>query len=193
MSDTTRPPTDELTPEVDELTPEVDELTHDVEALRLRRIGTIHTPFADAVGTPIQSVYGDDAAGHVTIEPSFRGALADLDGFERIWLLYVFHRSKGWKPRLTPFRDTVERGLFATRAPRRPNPLGISLVRLHRVDLETGRLEVRDVDLIDGTPLVDIKPYIPEFDARPDSRAGWFDARRTARVVADDRFSRDES
>jgi tRNA-Thr(GGU) m(6)t(6)A37 methyltransferase TsaA len=166
--------------------------TTNIADVRLLRIGTIHTPFADAVGTPIQSVYGDDAAGHVTVDAPYRGALADLDGFERIWLVYVFHRSSGWAPRLTPFRDTVERGLFATRAPRRPNPLGISLVRLDAVDVDTGRLDVRGVDLIDGTPLCDIKPYIPDFDARPDSRAGWFDGRRSERVVADDRFSKND-
>ena len=159
----------------------------------LTPIGIIHTPFSEPAGVPIQSVYADAVGGTVVVHPPYADALADLAGFERIWLVYLFHlrpTPAKWKPRVVPFRDRVERGLFATRAPARPNPIGLSVVELDgvHVDATGGRLEVRGVDVVDGTPLLDIKPYVPAFDAWPQSRAGWLDAGGEDRRVADGRF-----
>jgi len=157
--------------------------------LRLRPIGIIRSPFPEPKGTPIQPAYAADARGEVVLDDEYAEALADLEGFERIWLVYWLDRSGPWKPRVVPYRDTVEHGLFATRSPNRPNPLGLSVVRLlGRTD---NVLQVAGVDVLDGTPLLDIKPYVPRFDAHPDSRAGWFDANGADRELADDRFHSD--
>jgi tRNA (adenine37-N6)-methyltransferase len=154
--------------------------------LTLRPIGVIRSPFTAAAGTPIQPAYADGAAGEVVVAEPYAGALDDIEGFERVWLVYWMDRVDGFEPRVTPFRDTRAHGLFATRAPCRPNPIGLSAVRLLRRE---GRvLHVADLDILDGTPLLDLKPYVPEFDAHPRSRAGWFEGAGEDRRVADDRF-----
>ena len=152
----------------------------------LRVIGSIRTPFLEAKGTPIQPAYARGAEGRVLVYEEFAPALHDLEGFERVWLLYWMDRVCGFRPRVVPYRDTREHGLFATRSPCRPNPIGLSVVRL--LGREGHVLHVEGVDMLDGTPLIDLKPYVPEFDAHPGSRAGWFDDRRTDREAADDRF-----
>jgi tRNA-Thr(GGU) m(6)t(6)A37 methyltransferase TsaA len=152
----------------------------------LQPVGVVHTPFRDAAGTPIQPAFADGAAGTVVLDPSFAPALDDIEGFERMWLVYWMDRVGPYQPRVVPYRDTRERGLFATRSPCRPNPLGLSAVRLLRRDGCT--LHVLDVDVLDGTPLLDVKPYVPAFDAHPSSRAGWFDRSGLDRRVADGRF-----
>jgi tRNA (adenine37-N6)-methyltransferase len=159
-----------------------------VVTLVLQPIGVIHTPFREQAGTPTQSAGAVGAEGTVTVFEPYAAALADLAGFERIWLLYHFDRAAAWQGRVVPYRDTVERGLFATRAPTRPNPIGLSVVRL--VAVEGNQLQVQELDILDGTPLLDIKPYVPEFDAHPGSRAGWLDASAVRREAADDRFDR---
>jgi len=153
-----------------------------------KQIGVIHSPHRQAEGTPIQPCYAAGAEGIVELFPEFAGALSDLNGFERIWLLYVFDRTNGWQPRVIPFRDTTERGLFSTRAPRRPNPLGISCVRLLRVD--GLKLHVAEIDILDGSPLLDIKPYAPEYDSYPQARAGWLDKAAAPLNFADRRFEK---
>jgi tRNA-Thr(GGU) m(6)t(6)A37 methyltransferase TsaA len=157
-----------------------------LEEILVRPIGVIHTPHREQAGTPIQPGCAQGARGTVSIFEPYAEALADLAGFERIWLLYYFNRSKTWKSRVIPYRDTVERGLFATRAPTRPNPIGLSAVRLMSVEGNT--LHIQDLDMLDGTPLLDIKPYVPAFDAYPQSRAGWLDASASDQRIADDRF-----
>jgi tRNA-Thr(GGU) m(6)t(6)A37 methyltransferase TsaA len=124
----------------------------------------------------------------VDVLSEYAEALADLDGFSHIILLCHLHRSTGFRLKVVPFLDTVERGLFATRAPRRPNPIGLSVVRLVRVDGCT--LHIAELDLLDGTPVLDIKPYVGDFDQRPGARFGWLEEARKhhADVVADDRF-----
>jgi tRNA (adenine37-N6)-methyltransferase len=152
----------------------------------LRVVGRIHTPFGEGAGTPIQPVYAEDIEGTVVLDESFAAALDDLEGFERLWLLYWMDRVVPFRPRVVPYRDTRERGLFATRSPCRPNPIGLSAVRLLRRE---GRvLHVAGVDILDGTPLLDVKPYVPEFDAFPSSKAGWLDAGGADRRIADGRF-----
>ncbi len=153
---------------------------------QLHAIGIIHTPFKEAQGTPIQPIYADAAEGIIEIFPEFREGTADLDGFERIWLIYWFDKTSPPKLKVVPFRDDMERGIFATRAPCRPNPIGLSSVRLLGID--GSKLRIADVDILDQTPLLDIKPYIPKIDSFGQSRAGWFDNSRSAREKADKRF-----
>lgn len=139
-------------------------------------IGVIHSPFSDPAGMPIQPSGAGGREGFIDIDPSFSDGLSDLEGFERIILLYVFHQCQGYSLRVTPYLDTTERGLFSTRAPRRPNPIGLSVVRI--ASIKENRISIVDVDILDGTPLLDIKPYIPGFDAYPSSRAGWLEERQ---------------
>jgi tRNA-Thr(GGU) m(6)t(6)A37 methyltransferase TsaA len=149
-------------------------------------IGVIRTSFVKAPGTPIQPVYGRGLEGQVWVVERYATALEDLEEFERIWLIYWMDRTKPYRPKVIPYRDTREHGLFATRSPSRPNPIGISVVRLIRRE---GRiLHIADLDILDGTQLLDIKPYVPEFDAHPTSRAGWLDRAGEDRRLADNRF-----
>jgi tRNA-Thr(GGU) m(6)t(6)A37 methyltransferase TsaA len=156
------------------------------DELKINPIGVIETPFREPAGTPIQPSRANGALGKVRIEPRFQAGLKDLAGFERIWLIYWLHKAPKSSLLVTPFLDTRERGIFATRAPARPSPIGISAVRL--LAIQEGVLEIADVDMIDGTPLLDIKPYVPEFDCYPNSKAGWFDESNSKRRLADDRF-----
>ena len=157
-------------------------------SIAMHPIGVIHSPFTDPRTMPIQPVSENSAAGSVEIFPEFAAGLKDLEGFSHILLVYHFHRSRSWSPTVTPYLDTVPRGLFATRAPSRPNPIGLSLVRLVRV--EGARLQVENIDVLDGTPLLDIKPHVPEFDCAPGARIGWLEqaAAEMRKKVADDRF-----
>ena len=159
-------------------------------SLILEPIGLVRSPFAEREGAPIQGAFAPDAEGTIEIYEQYAEGLADLDGFSHIWLIYQFHLSTDYKLRVVPFMDDRERGLFSTRAPRRPNPIGLSLVRLLRVE---GRiLHVAGIDVVDGTPVLDIKPYSPEIDSRPDARCGWLDEvdpqTRRRRSRADKRF-----
>ena len=157
--------------------------------LQLKSIGVIRTPFSQPKGTPIQPRMAGVAEGTVEVLDEFQGGLKDLDGFERIWLIYWFDRAPGTRLRVTPFLDSTERGLFATRAPTRPNAIGMSAVRLLKV--ENGVLTVAGIDVLDGTPLLDIKPYVPLFDSYEASKAGWVDESTQGRELADDRFERE--
>jgi tRNA-Thr(GGU) m(6)t(6)A37 methyltransferase TsaA len=155
-------------------------------AIGCHAIGTIRTGFPRAAGTPVQPAFARGARGEVVVDERFGAALDDVDGFERVWLIYWMDRAGPFAARVVPYRDTREHGLFATRSPVRPNPIGLSAVRLLRRDGCV--LHVADVDVLDGTPLLDIKPYVPEFDAHPASKAGWLEAAREGRETADDRF-----
>lgn len=154
--------------------------------LSLRAIGRIRTPFRAGNGTPIQPAYSRGTEGQVIVDDRFAAALDDIEGFERLWLIYWMDRVVAFQPRVVPYRDTREHGLFATRSPCRPNPIGLSAVRLLR--REGCVLHVADVDMLDDAPLLDIKPYVPEFDAHPSAKAGWFEASGVDRRVADGRF-----
>jgi tRNA-Thr(GGU) m(6)t(6)A37 methyltransferase TsaA len=124
--------------------------------------------------------------GTVEIFPEFSEGLKDLDGFERIWLIYWLDRARSAQLLVRPYLDSVERGVFATRSPCRPNGIGMSPVRL--LSIHGNILRVADVDILDGTPLLDIKPYIPAFDHFPVERVGWYAGKLVAGAVADDRF-----
>lgn len=140
----------------------------------MRPIGMIHTPFIDQDQMPIQSARSE-VPGLVQIYPEFVEGLQDLDGFSHIYLLYVFNASTSYALKVQPFLDDQTHGLFATRYPSRPNPIGLSVVEL--LGIKGNTLEVRCVDVLDGTPLLDIKPYVPDFDVRDHVKIGWFERR----------------
>ena len=162
-------------------------ISEDELKIEFQPIGFIHSPFEERLGMPIQPTRGRGVRGTVEILPEYADGLADLDGFSHIVLIYYFHRSQGFDLRVTPFLDTEKRGLFATRAPRRPNAIGLSVVRL--LGIEGNLITVQDVDMLDGTPVLDIKPYVPEFDIRADAREGWLAGVKHREVDSDDRFS----
>jgi tRNA (adenine37-N6)-methyltransferase len=134
-------------------------------------IGIIHSPFHKLDEMPIQPTSQASKPGWVEIYPQFVEGLRDLDGFSHIYLIYYLHKVESVKLSVTPFLDTQSRGLFSTRAPCRPNPIGLSLVQLERI--ENNRLHIARLDILDQTPLLDIKPYIPEFESSQDARIGW--------------------
>ena len=151
-------------------------------------IGIIHSPFHDLAGMPIQPTSDASAAGTLEIFPEFVPGLKDLDGFSHLILLYHLHQAGPAKLEVTPFLDSQPHGVFATRAPTRPNAIGLSVVKLTRID--DCILYVDQLDILDGTPLLDIKPYIPEFDYRPEAHTGWLkDARESFKQIkSDNRF-----
>jgi tRNA-Thr(GGU) m(6)t(6)A37 methyltransferase TsaA len=136
-----------------------------------RAIGVIHSPFRDVADMPIQPAGARGAAGAVAIDERYQEGLRDVDGFSHIILVYHFHLSRGHSLLVKPFLDDSTHGVFATRAPRRPNPIGLSVVRLVRI--EGPVLHIEDVDIVDGTPLLDLKPYVPLFDIRQNVKTGW--------------------
>ncbi len=141
--------------------------------LSLNPIGVVRSPHLRAEHTPIQPVFAEGIPGRAEVLPQYAAGLADLEGFSHIWLLYWFHRAGPPRLMVQPFLHDAERGVFATRAPARPNPIGLSLVRLVR--REGAVLHLADVDILDNTPLLDIKPYVPRFDCRGHVRVGWLE------------------
>ncbi len=166
-------------------------LEHRAALPPMTAIGVLHTPFVHAQGTPIQAALARGAHGTVEIFPEFAEGLKDVAGFERLWLIFLLDRASAPQLIVRPYLDTVEHGIFATRAPARPNAIGLTVVRL--LSVEENRLMIADVDMLDGTPLLDIKPYVPEFDSFPVSRAGWYEGRLRPDVVADSRFEKQDS
>jgi len=146
--------------------------------LELKPIGIIRTLFKALNDMPIQPAGAVGVKGVVEVFEEYRAGLKDLDGFSHIILLYHFHASQGFSLQPVPFLDSEPRGLFATRAPKRPNPIGLSVVQLEKV--EGGVLHIQNVDILDGTPLLDIKPYVPEFDMQMKIRTGWLETSRKA-------------
>lgn len=141
------------------------------QSIRLHTIGVIHTPHHKPNETPIQPVYAEGIKGTVEVYPEFVDGLRDIEGFSHICLLYYFHKASVTKLLVKPFLEDVEHGVFATRAPCRPSPIGFSVVRL--TSREGNLLHVEDTDILDGTPLLDIKPYISRFDYRKNVQCGW--------------------
>jgi len=139
----------------------------------VNQIGVIHSPHKEIVGTPIQPKAANGIKGSVEVFPEFMDGLRDLEQFSHIYLIYYFHLLKKSSLLVTPFMDSKQRGVFSTRAPGRPNHIGISIVNLLRI--EKNILYISDVDIVDSTPLLDIKPYVPDFDIRKVEKIGWLD------------------
>jgi tRNA-Thr(GGU) m(6)t(6)A37 methyltransferase TsaA len=136
-------------------------------------IGVVRSPHTDPSKTPIQPVFAQGAKGSVILDPEYSNGLVGLESFSHIYLFYVFHKTKETKLTVRPFLEEATHGVFATRAPCRPNKLGFSVVKL--ISVEGNILHVQDIDILDGTPILDIKPYIARFDTRDDVKSGWQD------------------
>jgi len=144
-----------------------------INYIKFKPIGIIHSPFKETQGVPIQPKAGKDVKGTVEVFPQYAQGLSDLEGFSHIVLIYHFHLSRGFSLEVKPYLDEKLRGVFATRAPSRPNPVGISVVRLLKREKE--KLFIQNIDIVDGTPLLDIKPYVPEFDKPEKIKIGWLE------------------
>ena len=142
-----------------------------MDEITYKYIGTIHSPFKKTGDMPIQPGGAGGIKGTVEIKHEYIGGLKDIEGFSHIILIYHFHLSKGYSLEVIPFLDEYPRGIFSTRAPRRPNPIGLSIVKLIKV--ENNILHIENVDIVDNTPLLDIKPYVPKFDAPGEVKIGW--------------------
>ncbi len=163
-------------------------------AMELIPIGVVHSPYKQATGTPVQpATAGHETKGRIEVFEPYVEGLKDIDGFERIWLLFWCHLASKYKLITSTYLDPeTPHGVFSCRAPSRPNPIGMSCVRLLKV--EGNILEVAEFDLLDGTPMLDIKPYSPHFDHFEVQKSGWLDEvwsqEESSRAVADDRFHR---
>ena len=161
-----------------------------MDEIKYKPIGVIHSPFKEAKGTPIQPAGAEDIRGTVEVFPEYARGLKDIDGFSHIILIYHFHLSQGSPLEAKPYMDNEAHGVFAMRGPSRPNPIGISVVRLVRIKERI--LHIQDVDIVDGTPLLDIKPYVPEFDIREVEKIGWLEknVRKLSTAKDDGRFTK---
>lgn len=159
-----------------------------MESITYTPIGVIRSPFRTEEGMPIQSIVAEDAVGTVELDPTYEAGLQDLAAFSHIFLLCHLHRASGRALVVTPFLDDQPHGVFATRSPKRPNPISLSIVRLLRV--EGSILHVQGLDLVDDTPVLDIKPYVPRFDVRETTQIGWYENRldNLHEVRSDGRF-----
>lgn len=158
------------------------------DEITFQPIGIIHSPHQELVGMPIQPAAAAGVKGTVVLDPSFQEGLKDLEEFSHVFLVYFFHQAKSPELLVKPFLDDVKHGVFATRAPRRPNGIGISVVKL--VAIEGNILQVENLDILNGTPLLDIKPYVPDFDEQEEVRIGWLESSRGQinKKMSDDRF-----
>jgi tRNA-Thr(GGU) m(6)t(6)A37 methyltransferase TsaA len=159
------------------------------DEMTYRAIGIVHSPYRKTRGTPIQSTAAQGIEGSIELLPQYSEGLEGLEGFSHIILLYHFHLSKKYSLKVKPYLDDQSHGVFATRAPSRPNPIGISIVQLTKI--EGTILYITDVDVVDGTPLLDIKPYVREFDARDVRKQGWLEDKlaNLQKVKDDGRFA----
>ncbi len=142
-----------------------------MKTITYKPIGIIRTPFKEPKGTPIQASEGCGVKGTVEIFPEYSEGLKDLEDFSHVILIYHFHMSKTARLLVKPFLDEKQHGIFAIRGPSRPNPIGLSVVRLEKI--EKNVLHIQDIDIVDETPLLDVKPYVPAFDQREGSKIGW--------------------
>ena len=160
------------------------------EVIIFRPIGVIRTPFQDLSGMPIQPSAAEGVKGSVVIDPEYEPGLQDLEGFSHLVLLYYFHQARKPHLKVKPFLDEEKRGVFATRAPRRPNRIGLSVVKL--LSIEGNVIQIQNPDILDETPLLDIKPYVPDFDPADEVRIGWLEGARSRMKgkKSDDRFEK---
>jgi tRNA-Thr(GGU) m(6)t(6)A37 methyltransferase TsaA len=152
------------------------------------QLGIIHSPFSQKEGLPIQSAFSNEK-GVIEVFSQYLEGLNNLDEFSHIIILYLFHEALPWKPLQKPFLSDSPKGLFSIRSPNRPNPIGFSVVRLLKI--EENKLIVEGIDVLDNTPLLDIKPYVPDFDSFPHASQGWLKGRIDKREapISDNRFS----
>ncbi len=148
-------------------------MKHNIKAVKYNPIGIIHSPYKRIEGVPIQPSAARGIKGTIELKKEFIDGLRDLEGFSHIILVYHFHLSTGYSLNVVPFLDDQTHGVFATRAPRRPNSIGISTVKLKKI--EDNLLHIENVDIIDGTPLLDIKPYVTDFDYSEKGKKGWLE------------------
>jgi tRNA (adenine37-N6)-methyltransferase len=160
-----------------------------MDSIVIHPIGIIHTPYSDVNNMPIQPLAAEGIKGYIELFPEYVEGLKDLDGFSHIMLLYQFHKITSYELTVIPFMDTEKRGIFACKAPKRPNAIGISTVRLLSVNGNIVRIE--QVDMLDGTPLIDIKPFYPRYDNRENAQIGWLEKNKDLPVEKlrfDERF-----
>jgi len=143
----------------------------DMDEIRYKSIGIIHSEFTEKKNTPIQGVFAKDAKGEVEVFPQYIQGLKDIEGFSHLILIYHFHLSNGYSLISKPFLEDEQHGIFSIRHFNRPNPIGLSVVKLEKV--KGNILEISEVDILDGTPLLDIKPFVSLFDNRDDAKNGW--------------------
>jgi tRNA (adenine37-N6)-methyltransferase len=158
-------------------------------AIHINPIGIIHTPFSIVENMPIQPIAAEGIKGHIELYPEYTKGLKDLDGFSHITLVYQFHKISSYDLEVTPFMDTEKRGIFATKAPKRPNAIGLSTVKL--LGIEGNIIHIEQVDMLDGTPLIDIKPFYPRYDNRENVSIGWLEKNKNLpleKLRADNRF-----
>jgi tRNA (adenine37-N6)-methyltransferase len=142
------------------------------DEINFKPIGIIHTPFSDKENTPIQGCFSPESKGYIELYPEYSGGLKDITGFSHLILIYHFHKSAGYSLLAKPFLDKEQRGIFAIRYCDRPNAIGLSVVKL--VQVRENILDISEVDMLDGTPLLDIKPYVPQFDIKESVQDGWY-------------------
>jgi tRNA (adenine37-N6)-methyltransferase len=165
-----------------------------MESVKYSYIGVVRSPFKEVEGMPIQPIGAGDVKGEINLKKEYMEGLKDLEGFSHIILIYHFHLSKGYSLMVKPFLDSKKHGVFATRAPKRPNSIGMSVVRLDKI--EGSKIHISHVDLVDGTPLLDIKPYVPKFDIKNGEKVvtGWVEEKEgeAANIRSDGYFSTDK-
>ena len=160
-----------------------------MKEIKIQPIGVIHTPFTDIANMPIQPLAAQEVKGVIELDECYIDGLKDIEGFSHITLIYQFHKVEGHKLRVIPFMDTEEHGIFSTKSPKRPNAIGLSTVKLLAVN--GNKLEVEQVDMLDGTPLIDIKPFYPRYDNREDVKIGWLEKNKDLpleKLRSDNRF-----
>jgi tRNA (adenine37-N6)-methyltransferase len=160
-----------------------------MESIMIKPIGTIYTPHTDIKNMPIQPIAAEGIKGYIKIDPAYVAGLKDLDGFSHITLLYHFHKIKGYELEVIPFMDTESHGIFATKSPKRPNAIGTSTVKL--IGIEGDTIHIEQVDMLNETPLIDIKPFYPRYDNRHDVKIGWLEKNKNMpleKLRSDERF-----
>lgn len=160
-----------------------------MESITINPIGIIHTPHTNIKDMPIQPIAAVGIKGYIELLPEYVPGLKDLEGFSHITLIYRFHKINGFDLEVVPFMDTEKRGIFSCKAPKRPNAIGISTVKL--IDIDNNIIHIEQVDMLDGTPLIDIKPFYPRYDNRENVKIGWLEKNKDLpleQLRSDERF-----
>ena len=156
--------------------------------IKFKPVGVVHSPYKTVENMPIQPSAGMDTEAEIEIFPEYAEGLSDIEGFSHLYIIFHLNMVKKHKLKVIPFLDNVERGIFATRSPARPNPIGLSVVELTGV--EGNILHIRGVDMLDGSPVLDIKPFVPDFEKHDNIRTGWFEGKscKAGDILSDGRF-----